>query len=113
MRRWVALTVLVVVGLTSASCSRRPSQAVGRLALNGRADVDTADRGRVAVREARTLRSGEQVTMVDGTATLSLGNGRQLELRKGTVLRLALQPDATGRSEPRGELVSGDVLVLS
>jgi hypothetical protein len=113
MKRWVALTALVVVGLTSASCTRRPSQAVGRLNVDGRAQVDTADSGRHTVTGARTLRNGEQVTMLDGTATLSLGSGRQLELRKGTVVRLALQPGTTGQSEPRGELVSGDVLVLA
>src|SRR5919202_4154372 len=105
MRRWVALTVLVVVGLTSASCSRRPSQAVGRLNVSGRAEVDTAESGKQTVTGSRTQRSGEKVTLVDGTATLSLGSGRQLELRKGTVLRLALLPGATGQTEPRGELV--------
>ncbi|MDQ4097434.1 MAG: hypothetical protein M3144_06165 [Actinomycetota bacterium] len=113
MRRWLALTVLVVVGMTSACCTRRPSQAVGRLEVSGRAEVDTADSGKQTVTGSRTLRNGEQVTLVDGTATLNLGSGRQLELRKGTVLRLALLPAATGRTEPRGELVSGDVLVVA
>jgi hypothetical protein len=113
MRRWLALTVLVLVGMTSACCTRRPSQAVGRLEVNGRAEVDTADSGKQTVTGSRTLRNGEQVTLVDGTATLSLGSGRQLELRKGTVLRLALVPGTTGRTEPRGELVSGDVLLVA
>lgn len=112
-KKWLALTVLAVVGFTSASCSRRPSQALGRLNVSGRAQVDTADHGRVTVTRSRTLRNGEQVTMLDGTATLGLGSGRQLELRKGTVVRLALQPGSTGQSEPRGELVSGDVLVTA
>ena len=113
MRKLSALTVVLLVALTATSCTRRPSQAVGRLTVDGRAQVDTADGGRKTVTQARTLRTGEQVTMLDGTAKLSLGSGRQLELRKGTVLRLALQPGSTGQSEPRGELVSGDVLVLA
>jgi hypothetical protein len=91
MKRWLVLSVLVLVGMTSASCSRRPSQAVGRLNVTGRAQVDTADSGRRTVTRARTLRSGETVTLLDGSATLSLGSARQLELRKGSVVRLAVQ----------------------
>ncbi|MCA1845587.1 MAG: hypothetical protein LC792_20820, partial [Actinobacteria bacterium] len=99
--------------MTSASCSRRPSQAVGRLNVTGRAQVDTAESGKQTVTHSRTLRNGETVSLLDGSGTLSLGSGRQLELRKGTVVRLAIQKGSTGKSEPRGELVSGDVLLLS
>jgi hypothetical protein len=103
--------LVALAGLASPACDRDDSRAAGRLTVEGTAEVATVDGSIREVTRPRTLKSGEQVTMVDGTATLSLGEDRLLELRKGSVLRLGLQTGPVGRDVPRGELVTGDVLV--
>jgi hypothetical protein len=113
MKRWAAVAVLLVVGWAGPACDRPSSRTVGRLTVEGRAEVVTVDGGVQDVTRARTLKSGEQVRVVEGTAMLSLGSGRQLELRKDSTVRLSLSQGRMGQSEPRGELVSGDVLVLA
>lgn len=113
MRRWIVLTVLILVGLAGASCSRPSARTAGRLTVQGRAEVAATDGDLHQVNRSRTLKAGEQVRVLDGTAMLSLGSGRQVELRKGSVMRLAVQPSASGQPETRGELVSGDALVVS
>ncbi|MGH9225594.1 MAG: hypothetical protein ACRD2W_17820 [Acidimicrobiales bacterium] len=115
MRRLGAITVLVVLVLAGAGCTKESSRAAGRLTVDGRAEVVTSDGDRAVVTRARTLRSGDQVSMLEGTSVLGLGGGRQLELRKDSVVRLGAAPAAGGSAEPepRGELVSGDVLVVS
>lgn len=113
VRRWLVIGVLVLVGLAGAGCNRQSSKAAGRLAINGRAEIGTVSGATVTVTKARTLKSGEQVRVLDGTAMLSLGSGRELELRKDSVVRLAVRTGATGQPESRGELVSGDVLVVT
>lgn len=112
-RRWFVIALLVLIGLAGAGCNRDTSRPAGRLTISGRAELATTSGMMVTVTRARTLKAGEQVRMLDGTAMLSLGSGRELELRKGTVVRLAVRTAATGQPESRGELVSGDVLVLS
>jgi len=112
-RRWFVVGLLVLVGLAGAGCNRQSSKTAGRLTVNGRAEVAVTSGEKVTVTRARTLKSGEQVRMVDGAAMLSLGGGRELELRKDSVVRLSVRAGATGQSESRGELVSGDVLVLA
>ncbi len=111
MKKLLIAGLVALAGLASPACDRDDSRAAGRLSVEGTAEVATVDGSIREVTRSRTLRSGEQVTMVDGTATLSLGEDRLLELRKGTVLRLGLQTGPVGREVPRGELVTGDVLV--
>jgi hypothetical protein len=113
MKRWLALAVLLLVGLVSVSCSRPSAKTAGRLTVQGRAEVAATDGSLKQVTRSRTLKAGEQVRVLDGTAMLSLGSGRQLELRKGSVVRLAVQPSPSGQPESRGELVSGDALVVA
>jgi hypothetical protein len=114
MRRWAVVFLLALVGFAGAGCSREPSRAAGRLQVEGgRAEVTEVDGGLATVTRSRTLRSGEQVKIIEGTGTLGLGGGRQLELRRGTVVRLAVQETSAGGTETRGELVTGDVLVVA
>jgi hypothetical protein len=110
MRRWPLVAVIAVVAVLATNCTRSSAKAAGRLTVTGRAEVAANDGGLHVVTHTRTLRSGEQVRMIDGTAVLGLGRGRQLELRKGSVVRLAVTT-AGGQSDTRGELVAGDALV--
>ena len=111
MKKLLVAALIALAGLASPACDRDDSRAVGRLTVNGTAEVATVDGSVLDVTRSRTLKSGEQVTMVDGTAELSLGDGRLLELRKGTVVRLGVQRGPLGKEVPRGELVTGDVLI--
>lgn len=112
-RRWFVIGLLVLVGLGGAGCNRQSTKAAGRLTISGRAELAVTSGETVTVTRSRTMKAGEQVRVLDGTATLGLGNGRALELRKDSVVRLAVSPGASGQSESRGQLVSGDVLVLA
>ncbi|MGH9277759.1 MAG: hypothetical protein ACRD12_06580 [Acidimicrobiales bacterium] len=113
MKRWIALAVVLVVGLAGAGCSRQSSKAAGRLNVDGQALVTANDGGQKTVTEPRTLRSGEQVRVVEGTATLGLGQGGQLELRKDSTVRLVVESGPSGQKQTRGELATGDVLVTT
>ena len=111
-RRLVSLVVLAIA-VVLAGCSDSASKNAGRLELDGRAEVTETDGGMREITRSATLRDGEQVKMLDGTATLSLGAGRDLELRKDTVVRLTLEEVAGGATTPRAQLVAGDVLVVA
>jgi hypothetical protein len=111
MRKGLAFALVAYAALSLTACDRTDDRAVGRLNVTGKAEVVAVDGSLKEVTRSRTLRTGEQVTVVDGTAVLSLGGGRSLELRKGTVVRLALETGPLGTSVPRGELVAGDLLV--
>jgi len=113
VRRWFVIGLLVLVGLAGAGCSRESSKTAGRLTIDGRAEVALASGELRTVDRARTLKSGEQVRMLDGAAQLSLGRGREIELRRDSVVRLAVGEALTGRPESRAELVGGDVLVVA
>lgn len=108
-----AAIVVLLTGLALTSCDRSSGEAVGRLEPDGRAEVTQVDGGVRQVTTGRILRDGEQVKILEGTATLSLGEGRELELRKDSVVRLALEELASGDTTPRGQLVAGDVLVVA
>ena len=111
MKKLLVVAAVAFVLLLAPACDRTSPRTVGRLAVDGRAQVATSDGNLEEVTRARTLKAGEEVTMVDGTGVLSLGDGRSLELRKGTVIRLGLHTAPMGGEVPRGELVNGDVLV--
>lgn len=113
MKRWLAFATFLLVGLAIPACSRPSAKAAGRLTVTGRAEVVGTDGGAKTVTKSRTLKAGEQVRMLDGAAVLGLGSGRQLELRKGSTVRLALERTSAGGTETRAELVGGDVLTSS
>lgn len=113
MKRWLAFATFLLVGLAIPACSRPSAKAAGRLTVTGRAEVVGTDGGTRTVTKSRTLKAGEQVRMLDGTAMLGLGSGRQLELRKGSTVRLALERTSAGGTETQAELVGGDVLASS
>jgi len=111
-RRTVLLVVLAMA-LALSGCSDSSSEAAGRLELDGRAEVTETGGGVREISRSATLRDGEQVKILDGTATLSLGPGRELELRRDTTVRLTLEELAGGTTAPRAQLVGGDVLVVA
>lgn len=112
MKRWFVWGVILVVGLAGISCSRKSPREAGRLTVDGRVEVTTAEGGQRSITDSLTLRSGEQVRVVEGTATLGLGRGGQLELRQDAQVVLAVIEGSDG-DVTRGELVTGDVLVSS
>ncbi|MFP5317404.1 MAG: hypothetical protein ACLGI2_03820 [Acidimicrobiia bacterium] len=109
----VTLLVLLATGLALTGCRDRSSPEAGRFDLDGRAEITEADGGTREVTRGGALRDGEQVRILDGTAVLSLGNGRELELRKDTTVRLVLEEVAGGGSSPRAQLLAGDLLVVA
>lgn len=113
MKRWIALAIVGFVGLAGAGCSRQSSRAAGRLNVNGQALITMTDGGQRTVTGSRTLRSGEEVLVTDGMATLGLGQERQLELRKDSDVRLVVATGPSGARETRAELIGGDILVTS
>ncbi|MEW6152749.1 MAG: hypothetical protein AB1673_02010 [Actinomycetota bacterium] len=114
MRRLVAVVVVALsVTTVLGACTREEPRAAGRLTVDGRAEVATLEGDLVSVTGARTLRSGEEVRLVEGTGLLGLGDDRAVEIETGTSLRLLFATTSTGRTEPRAELLTGDVLVSS
>jgi hypothetical protein len=53
------------------------------------------------------VKSDEQVRVVDGTATITLGDGRQVSLRRGTQVKLVKAPGGGDRPS----LIAGEILV--
>ena len=108
-----AVVSVVVAALVLTGCRRESGEALGRLEVDGQAEVTQPDGAVRAVTGGRTLRAGDQVRVLDGTATLSLGQGRALELRRDSVVRLVLEDSPGGGTTPQGHLLAGDVLVLA
>jgi len=113
MRRLPALAALVALVVAGAACTKESTRAAGRLSLEGRAEILAANGGRSSITRERTLRSGDQVRILEGTAVLGLGGGRQLELRKDSAVRLGAGTANAGGAGLRGELLRGDVLVIA
>lgn len=105
MRKGVLLAVLAVVA-ASGACSRDgldPGEA--RLRVSRGAEVVVEAPGTAAERVVgnRTFPAGTTVTVVGGTAWLELASGPELELRRGSEVRLGRRPS----------LLRGDLLVSS
>lgn len=110
MRRSAALVaVLAILVTVPAACSGSDEKADARLSVQGVAEVNARGEGPSRVDGDRSLRAGDRVRVLAGTATVLLGGERQLELREGTTIELAGEPQ-----EPvRPELVGGPLLVTT
>ncbi|HEX7277661.1 MAG TPA: hypothetical protein VF244_09840, partial [Acidimicrobiales bacterium] len=104
----VAALVLLALG---AACSKSDTgDAAGRLSVDGRAEVAGPGEDAEIERGSRTLTFGERVKVLEGTATIRLDRGRELELRTGTNVVLERVDDDDDRdTQPR--LLESDLLV--
>lgn len=111
MRRGIVLTLALalVAGLLGA-CRSSPTPPAGELRVEGTAEVARDSAPLRPVTTSPTLvPPGATVRLVTGSATLSLGGGRQLELREGTVVHVSGSP-----GDPfLADVVRGEVLVSS
>ena len=109
-RAWILVAVGILSGavVLLSGCTSTPGSGPLRLAVSGRAVVETPGGEQIVVEGSRRLELGSLVEMVSGQATLEYPNGTTLELRAGvgraddTTLLAASTPDLRG----------GDVLVV-
>lgn len=105
MKRGVLLAVLAMVA-ASGACSRDgldPGEARLSVSRGGEVVVEAPGAPARRVIGNRTFPAGTTVSVVGGTARLELASGPELELRRGSEVRLGRQPS----------LVRGDLLVSS
>lgn len=105
-----ALAALALLAL-GAACSKAGDGDAGRLSVDGRAEVVAPGGEAVVVQGSRILKVGERVEVLEGTATIRLDRGRELELRTGTgvVLEEAAAEGDLPAVQPA--LLGGDLLV--
>jgi hypothetical protein len=106
LRRAGAAAVLGIVLLASA-CSSGGGEPSGTLKVNGQVEVAGSANDWHQVTGTVKIGPGKQVRVIDGTATLALGEARQVTLRKGSQLQIVA---ATGTAKDRPTLVAGDLL---
>ena len=109
MRRSAALAAVLTILVTAVGCSRDDDTSDARLSVQGIAEVNGRGERPSQVDDDRSLSVGDRVRVLAGTAVVRLGGERQLELREGTTIELAGEPQ-----EPvRPELVDGPLLVVT
>jgi hypothetical protein len=107
VRRLFLAVVLGTIAVFAAGCSGGDGDSSGRLSADGRTEIAGPEGNWKTIAGTVGLESDEQVRVIDGTATLTLGDGGQVSLRKGTQLRLTKAP--IGGDRP--VLLAGDLLV--
>lgn len=106
MRRLSGIFVLCALAFVGG-CSTGGGDSSGRLSAQGRTEVAVAGGDWKAISGSVGLGSRDVVRVVDGTATITLGAGGQLSLRKGTEVKLMKVPDGSDRPI----LLAGELLV--
>ncbi len=104
----LATLALLVLG---AACSGGGDEDAGRLTVTGRAEVAMPGEKAQEERGTRTLKFGEGVKVVEGTAVIRLDQGRQLELRTGTNVVLERVDDDGDEPAVKALLLENDLLV--
>jgi hypothetical protein len=107
MRRLLLAMAAAVVALVAVGCSGDGGDSSGRLSAEGQTEVAGPEGNWKAISGDVGIKSNQQIRVVDGAATLTLGDGRQVSLRKGTQLKLT--PASTGGDRPT--LLAGELLV--
>ena len=110
LRRVGTLAVTLLLAAAVAACTRSSGSAVGRLTVDGRAEVVRPGEDRREVTGSRELEVGDRVRVIEGTAAVRLPDDRRFELRQGSdvVLQAGLH-----RGSVRPAVMEGDVLVVS
>lgn len=109
--RWRARATLVLGALAAASlgaCGGGGESAVALLRVeSGTAEIRRGSASNEARGEVE-VHPGDRLTLASGTAVLTFGEGRRVELRDGSIVSVG----RTGRGREM-DLVSGDALVLA
>ena len=109
-RARLALAALALLALGAACSSSNGGDSAGRLSVDGRAEVAAPGEEAEVETGSRTVRFGERVKILEGTATVRLQRGRELELRTGTnVVLERVEVDDDAETQPR--LLESDLLV--
>lgn len=107
MRRLLAVLALGAVAV-AAGCSSGGGDSTGRLTAEGQTEVAGAGGDWRPITGSVRLKSDDQARVVDGMAKITLGDDRQVSLRKGTHVKVTKM---AGVSAARPSLVAGDLLV--
>ncbi|HUR48341.1 MAG TPA: hypothetical protein VMY88_02280 [Acidimicrobiales bacterium] len=105
MRR-LALLLVAAVTVVITGCSSGGDDPTGKLTAEGQTEISVSGGGWRPVTGTVQLESGQEVRVIDGTATIGFGDDRQVSLRKGTQVRLTKAGD-----EDRPTLLAGELLV--
>jgi hypothetical protein len=103
------LLALLSVAVVGAGCSGGDDGPSARLTVDGRVSVASGGSSFEEVDDRRTVRAGDRLRVDEGTATLSLGDDRQVELRKGS--EVTLDPGRPGGAPIAPALSAGDALL--
>jgi hypothetical protein len=104
--------VLAAIGLlvVGGACSEGGDAGAGRLSVDGRVELASAGGKSQEERGSRSLEFGDRVKVLEGMATVRLGDDRELELRTGSNVVLEEVQDGKQRvAQPR--LLEADLLV--
>lgn len=107
MRRLLGLLAFGVVAV-AAGCSSGGGNSAGQLTVQGQTEIAGASGDWKPVTGTVQVKSDEQVRVVDGEATITLGGEGKVSLRKGTQVKLTQAPNSSIDSPT---LVAGDLLV--
>ncbi|HVF14478.1 MAG TPA: hypothetical protein VM942_07760 [Acidimicrobiales bacterium] len=102
-----AAFALLVLG---AACSGGDEGVAGQLAVDGRAEVSTPDEATEEVTGSRSVKFGQGVKVLEGTAVLTLDRDRELELRAGSSVVLQ-EVEEGDRRVAQPLLLEQDILV--
>ena len=108
LRLGLAAIALLALG---AACSGGDDDVAGRLTVDGRAEVSSPGGKVEEERGSRSVKFGQGVKVVEGTAVIRLDRGRQLDLRTGTNVVLEDAADDGNRPLTQPQLLENDLLV--
>ncbi|MEA2901373.1 MAG: putative surface-exposed virulence protein [Actinomycetota bacterium] len=108
LRLGLAAIALLALG---AACSGGDDDVAGRLTVDGRAEVSSPGGKVQEERGSRSVKFGQGVKVVEGTAVIRLDRGRQLDLRTGTNVVLEDAADDGNRPVTQPQLLENDLLV--
>ncbi len=112
LRSRLGLVALALLAM-GVACSSSGEGDAARLAVDGLAEVTAPGKEADSEDGNRALKYGERVKVIEGTATIRLDRGRELELRAGTdvVLEKADVEDGDDGDEAHPRLLDRDLLV--
>lgn len=101
---------VVLVG--AGSCSGDGPKVAGHLKVTGRAEVGAPGEDIADVGGERAVRFGQRVRVREGSAVLTLGDGREIEFRPGSLVEIQ-SVGSGGDRKVMPSLLAGDLLITS
>jgi len=110
MMRWRLVLAAALLLFLGGACSGGDGDSAARLTVDGKAEVADPDGKVEEERGSRSVKFGERVKVLEGTASLRLSDDRELELRTGSNVVLQEVEDGERRvAQP--VLLEADLLV--